>query len=94
MDKNVGPFATPMPDCGNVGQAGGQKGGDNSSQFSAHKQTGSDLPIQTIDSLMGNPNSAGSFQTPMDTTPSIGVTGSSRAGNTEGGISSPFKCPY
>lgn len=104
-----GKIASPQGPCGYDVQAGGgasQKGGEPNGPFGQHKQSNSDLPIVTRDSMggapqqgFGNVGSSGGISTPMDTSKAEmpGVTGSSGTGATSGGgskISTPFSSPW
>lgn len=87
---------TPMPSLPSFPTQGGSaQGGDPQGPFAAYRQSGSELTIVTRDAMpTPSQGTTGSLDTPMDRTPSLGITGSSGGmGGMNGEICSPMQ-PY
>lgn len=87
-----GKLFTAMPSLPSIPTSGGgAKGGEPQGPFGSYKQSGSMLPIVTRDALTAPPQST-KITTPMDGTPSIGISGGSPGmGGMDGGICSPME---
>lgn len=85
---------SPMPSLPSISTSGGAgKGGDPQGPFGAYKQSGSMLSIVTRDTIpTPSQGTQGGLTTPMDTSPSMGITGGSPGmGGQSGGICSPME---
>ena len=91
-DKLMSPMQGIRPFPGSGGAA---QGGDPTGPFAAYRQSGSELPIVTRDAMpTPSQGTSGSLDTPMDKTPSLGITGTGGGmGGMDGGICSPME-PY
>lgn len=87
-------FFSPMQGIKSFPTSGGSgQGGDPTGPFASYRQSGSELPIVTRDT-MPTPaqGTTGALVTPMDQTPSLGVSGSGGGmGGMNGEICSPMQ---